>query len=274
MTELVVTSHLAYNVATPTSFAFSIVAARTPHQAVIAERIDIAPDTPWTLSPYGEGTHQLVRLTVEPGRLDVSYTATVDVNGQTARPDDLNEVPFEEVPADVLPYLNASRYCESDKLGEFAWRHFGDHRPGHGRVQAVSDWVNESLVYTAGSTDASSSTTDVLLQRAGVCRDYAHVAISLCRALGVPARYVSGYGVGVEPQDFHGFFEAYIGADWYLFDPTGMTSPNGLVRIGYGRDAADAPFAALVGRATLVDKSVAVEAHGDVGHGAAAVSTV
>jgi transglutaminase-like putative cysteine protease len=183
-------------------------------------------------------------------------------------------VPFDEVPADVLPYLNPSRYCESDKLGDFAWRHFGDHSPGHGRVQAVSDWVNENLVYTAGSTDASSSTTDVLLQRAGVCRDYAHVAISLCRALGVPARYVSGYGVGVEPQDFHGFFEAYIGTDWYLFDPTGMTTPNGLVRIGYGRDAADAPFATLVGRATLIDKSVAVEAHGDLGRIAAAVSTV
>ena len=274
MTELTVTSHLSYEVATSTSFAFAIAAARTPHQDVTSERIDIDPNVPWVLSPYGEGTHQLVRLTVEPGRLDVSYTATVDVHGHTASPAELGEVPFDEVPADVLPYLNASRYCESDKLGEFAWRHFGDLRPGHTRVQAVSDWVNESLVYTAGSTDASSSTTDVLLQRAGVCRDYAHVAISLCRALGVPARYVSGYGVGVEPQDFHGFFEAYIGTDWYLFDPTGMTSPNGLVRIGYGRDAADAPFAALVGRAMLIEKSVAVEAHGDLGRVSTAVSTV
>jgi transglutaminase-like putative cysteine protease len=226
------------------------------------------------LSPYGEGTHQLVRLTAAPGRLDVAYSATVNVHGHTARPADLDEVPFDEVPADVLPYLNASRYCESDKLGDFAWRHLGDHEPGHGRVQAVSDWVKESLVYTAGSTDASSSTTDVLLQRAGVCRDYAHVAISLCRALGVPARYVSGYGVGVEPQDFHGFFEAYIGTDWYLYDPTGMTTPDGLVRIGYGRAAADAPFAALVGRATLVDKQVAIEAHGEVGATSTAVSTV
>lgn len=273
MTELVVTSHLSYEVTAATSFAFAIAAARTPHQNVMSERIDIAPNVPWLLSPYGEGTHQLVRLTADPGRLDVSYTATIEVHGQTARPADLDEVPFDQVPADVLPYLNASRYCESDKLGDFAWRHFGDHEPGYGRVQAVSDWVNESLVYTAGSTDASSSTTDVLLQRAGVCRDYAHVAISLCRALGVPARYVSGYGVGVEPQDFHGFFEAYIGTDWYLFDPTGMTSPTGLVRIGYGRDAADAPFAALVGRAMLVDKSVAVEAHGEVSEASTAVST-
>jgi transglutaminase-like putative cysteine protease len=119
--------------------------------------------------------------------------------------------------------------------------------------------VGESILYTPGSTDASSSATDVLLQRAGVCRDYAHVAITLCRALGVPARYVSGYALGLEPQDFHGFFEAYLGGNWYLFDPTGMTLPNGVVRIRWGRDAADAPFATLVGRADLVDMSVVVK---------------
>jgi transglutaminase-like putative cysteine protease len=110
-----------------------------------------------------------------------------------------------------------------------------------------------------GVTDGSSGTLDVLVQRAGVCRDFAHVSISLCRALGIPARYVSGYGVGVEPQDFHGFFEAYLGDDWYLFDPTGMAEINGLARIGYGRDAADTPFATFVGQAMLLEKFVTVD---------------
>jgi len=192
--------------------------------------------------------------------LNVSYTASVIVDGVAGRPDDLAEVPFDEVPADVLPYLNPSRYCESDRLGNFAFRLFGEVPAGYERVRAVSDWVKDNLVYESGSTDGSSSATDVLLQRAGVCRDFAHVGIALCRAIGVPARYVSGYGVGVDPQDFHGFFEAYIGTDWYLFDPTGMARSNALVRIGYGRDAADAPFATLFGRADLVDKTVSVTA--------------
>lgn len=262
MTDLRVRSQLTYSVQAATSFAFAVTAARTPFQSVASESIDVVSegDAPWKLVPYGAGTHQLLRLSVEPGEFELTYRAEVMVNGFTAEPTELEETPFADVPADVLPYLNPSRYCESDKLGGFAQREFGSLEPGHSRVQTVSDWVTENLVYEPGSTNGSSSTTDVLLQRAGVCRDFAHVAIALCRALGIPARYVSGYGVGVEPQDFHGFFEAYIGTDWFLFDPTGMASANTLVRIGYGRDAADAPFATLVGRAALSSKTVEVEA--------------
>ncbi len=262
MTELGIRSRLTYSVETPTSFAFAVVAARTPFQTVTSESIDITTDgdTPWELVPYGTGTHQLLRLTTEPGQLELSYESEVAVNGHDADPEDLDEIPFADIPADVLPYLNPSRYCESDKLGTFAQREFSDAAPGHSRVQTVSDWVTSNINYEPGSTDGSSSATDVLLQRAGVCRDFAHVAITLCRALGVPARYVSGYGIGVEPQDFHGFFEAFIGTDWYLFDPTGMATANTLVRIGYGRDAADAPFATLVGRAELTSKTVEVQA--------------
>jgi len=258
MTAINVQSHLTYEVALPTSFAFSVVAARTNRQSVSDERIDVTPEAELSLVTYDSDTRQLLRLAAEPGRLELSYRARVVVDPRTTDPASLAEVPFAEIPADVMPYLNPSRYCESDKLGDFAARHFGYLQPGHDRVQSISNWVNGNLLYAPGSTDATSSTTDVLLQRAGVCRDFAHVAISLCRALGIPARYVSGYGVGVEPQDFHGFFEAYLGGDWYLFDPTGMTSGTGLVRVGSGRDAADAPFATLVGQAMLVDKVVEV----------------
>ena len=273
MNDLEITSHLRYEVNDRTSFAFSIIAARTPHQTVTQERIDVTDGVTWVLAPYGTGTHQLLRLTVEPSILDIWYSASVTVDVETARPDDLEQVSFDHVPADVLPYLNPSRYCESDRLGNFAFRLFGNTRPGYDRVQAISDWVMNNLVYESGSTDGSSSATDVLLQRAGVCRDFAHVAISLCRAMGVPARYVSGYGVDVVPQDFHGFFEAYIGTDWYLFDPTGMTKSNALVRIGYGRDAADAPFATLVGAAQLIEKWITVTSAGELDLEPAASST-
>ncbi len=273
MSDLRISSYLQYQVEEPTAFAFSIVAARTPYQTVNTETIDIEADQPWTLEPYGEGTHQLVRFTSGPGTVKVRYDASVTVEGHGGRPENLDEVSFEAVPADVLPYLNPSRYCESDRLIDFAQRHFGHVAPGYGRVQAVNDWVRANLLYVSGSTDGSSGTADVLLQRAGVCRDFAHVAISLSRALGIPARYVSGYGVGVEPQDFHGFFEAYIGRDWYLFDPTGMTQSNALVRIGHGRDAADTPFATFAGRASLIEKTVAVSIDGQVPVEPAATST-
>ncbi len=273
MNDLEITSKLRYEVTARTSFAFSIVAARTAHQTVTSENIEVSTDVAWSTVPYGSGTHQLLRMTVDEGELDISYSASVTVAAQTARPEQLDEVPFDDVPADILPYLNPSRYCESDRLGKFSFRLFGDIPAGYDRVRAINDWVTDNVVYESGSTNGSSSATDVLLQRAGVCRDFAHVAITLCRAIGVPARYVSGYGVDVEPQDFHGFFEAYIGTNWYLFDPTAMSKSNALVRIGYGRDAADAPFATLVGRATLMDKSIEVITKGQLDQEPAAAST-
>ncbi|MEO6653174.1 MAG: transglutaminase family protein [Ilumatobacteraceae bacterium] len=273
MSSLDVAAELSYDVQRTTSFAFSIVAARTTHQSVESESIEINPPVDHELVTYGGGSHQLVRLAADAGRLDVRYRATVTVDAEIHDTTSLPEVPFGRLPAELLPFLNPSRYCESDKLADFAWRHFGHVAAGYERLQSISNWVNQSLLYQPGSTDASSSTTDVLLQRAGVCRDYAHVGIALCRALGIPARYVSGYGVGVEPQDFHGFFEAYVGDDWYLFDPTGMTVAAGLVRIGYGRDAADAAFATLVGDAQLTQKIVSVTVNGALDDERGAAST-
>ncbi len=273
MSTLQIRAELTYEVEQPTSFAFSITAARTPHQVVTAERIDISPDVEVALVPYGADTHQLLRFEAAEGPLEISYEATVALNGEDAVPSELPELDFAQIPAEVMPYLNPSRYCESDKLNRFAEFLFADVEPGHARVQEVADWVRQNLRYEPGITDGSSGTTDVLLERAGVCRDYAHVSISLCRALGIPARYVSGYGLGVEPQDFHGFFEAYLGDDWFLFDPTGMAPIDGLVRIGFGRDAADAPFATFVGAAQLLSKTVVVESVGNPGAEPEAIST-
>ena len=188
----------------------------------------------------------------------------------------LDEVGHPELPVEVLPFLNPSRYCESDQLGQFAWREFSGVPSGHSRVQAIADWVNENISYISGTTDASSSACDVLIQRTGVCRDFAHVSITLCRALGIPARYVSGYAVGLEPPDFHGFFEAYLHDRWYLFDATKMAPVSGLVRIGVGRDAADTSFAIIVGQAELQSMSVGAhsnQAIGQTGEGANAIST-
>jgi transglutaminase-like putative cysteine protease len=159
----------------------------------------------------------------------------------------------------VLPYLNPSRYCESDRLTHFALRMFGNDEPGFSRVTAICDWINNNLDYQPGSTGESTSACDILIQRVGVCRDYAHLAIALCRALCIPARYISGYAVALQPPDFHGFFEAYLGSRWYLFDATRMAPVEGFVRIGTGRDAADASFATIIGEATLTYMTVWAE---------------
>lgn len=182
-----------------------------------------------------------------PGELTVQYRATVELHAEEVDSADLNEVDYQDLPADVLAYLNPSRYCESDKLYRFAGEEFGDLVPGYSRVTAVCNWVFEQLKYLPGATGPTTTACDVLLQRTGVCRDYAHVAISLCRALGIPTRYVSGYAVNLHPADFHGFFEAYLDGRWFLFDATRLAPIGGFVRIGTGRDAADVAFATIRG---------------------------
>ncbi|MBB3209229.1 transglutaminase-like putative cysteine protease [Rhodopirellula rubra] len=205
------------------------------------------------IGPEGNRLHRIV---VEPCQLSISYEATADLRPDIERPREVGESQASQMPPEVLTYMNPSRYCESDVLARFAYEEFGRLKPGFTRAQAICDWVFEHLEYTPGSTTSTTTATDVLLQRTGVCRDYAHLAISLCRGIGIPARYVSGYAVDLQPPDYHGFMEAFLDGQWYLFDPTRLASTLGLVRIGVGRDAADVAFCTLTGSATLLEKNV------------------
>ena len=256
-------AQLDYDVGGDASFAFAVAAARTARQHLVDESITLDPPLDYSVEPFGEGeSHQLIRLDAPFGHFTLTYAATAAVHPRSDRQEDLRQTAFADIPADLLPYVNPSRYCESDTLTGLANRQFGGVEPGYARVQAINDWVGSEIEYQPGTTDGTTSAVDALVERVGVCRDFAHVGISLCRALGIPARYVSGYGIGVEPQDFHGFFEAYLSGDWWLFDPTGMAPVDHLVRIGYGRDAADASFATFVGPATLTSKIVTVNESG------------
>jgi len=276
MPQIEVTSKLLYSVTAPTSFIFNIVPAITDYQTVDDENLSISPQIEYSWCELNDYGSRGIRLSVQPCDLKIAYSAKVSLFPEVTPPKVLDEVNHLEVPVEVLPFLNPSRYCESDQLGQFAWREFSNVPPGHARVQAVADWVNKNISYVSGTTDVSSSARDVLIQRTGVCRDFAHVSITLCRALGIPARYVSGYAVGLEPPDFHGFFEAYLHGRWYLFDATKMAPVSGFIRIGVGRDAADTSFATIVGQAQL--QSISVGAHSNqavdpAGEGVNAVST-
>jgi transglutaminase-like putative cysteine protease len=157
----------------------------------------------------------------------------------------------------VIPYLFPSRYCQSDRLSRFAWDLFGKIDQPYKKVLTIVDWIYDNVEYLRGSTDSETSAYDTVTQRTGVCRDFAHLGIALCRALSIPARYFTGYAYELQPPDFHACFEACVGGQWLVFDPTRLSSLNGLVRIATGRDAADAAVASIFGRARGTKMEVA-----------------
>jgi transglutaminase-like putative cysteine protease len=247
---------LSYEVRQTTVFLFQISAAQTSHQRLICGQFSVNPLVNVEICPIGMEGNQLQRIVVEPCELQFTYRATVELTPEVETPTTVGESNASQIPAEVLTYLNPSRYCESDLLSKFAFEEFGRIPRGFLRVRAICEWVNAHLDYRSGSTNSTTTAADVLLQRTGVCRDYAHLAITLCRGVGIPARYVAGYAVDLQPPDFHGFFEAFLDGQWYLFDPTKLAPVGGLVRIGVGRDAADVSFATMIGVAMMTSQSV------------------
>ena len=254
--QIGVGSELQYDVQQPTTFLFKISAGLTDNQRVVNEDLSFSPGLNVENYQVGPEGNRTQRVLVQPCQLKVRYTATVELRPEIERPAEVIESNAADIPADVLTYMNPSRYCESDLLGRFAFEEFGSLQRGFSRAQAICDWVFNHLDYSPGSTGPTTTASDVLLQRTGVCRDYAHLMIALCRGIGMPARYLAGYAVDLQPPDFHGFVEVYLDGNWYLFDPTRLAAPRSLVRISAGRDAADVAFSTITGSATLQSKSV------------------
>jgi len=248
----------------PSDFIFNIHAAQTRCQSVVAEQLTVNQQVdPMIYTDPTYGT-RFLRLKGDPGNLDIRYEATVDINHHVESPGRLMEAPVADLPADILPYVYPSRYCQSDRLRRFAGREFGHLRQGYWRAQAVSDWVRQRTVFTSGSSNSSTSAIDTVIDQIGVCRDFAHLMIALCRACNIPARFVTGidYGAdpGMGPTDFHAYVEVYLSGRWYLFDPTGVSPPMGLVRLGTGRDAADVSFATMFGSVRSYAPVIVIEA--------------
>ena len=254
-----VNARLHYHVTTPASFVFSLAPVVTDRQRVLTEMLTCTPDD-HTRHLVDAGNRLLV-VSCDPGELALSYEAVVALDPFVPATDAMDETAFGDLPVEAYTHLRPSRYCESDRLTRFATRMFGTTGSGADRVNRVCEWVYEHLEYVPGSTDASSTALDVFHAAAGVCRDFSHLSIALCRALGIPARYVSGYAVDLDPPDFHGFFEAFVGGRWYLFDATKMSTIDRLVRIATGRDAADVAFATFTGDALLTRLDVAAREH-------------
>ena len=249
---------LVYDVAEPTHFCLHLQVADHADQHLREERLQVEPALP--LHDYRDPVkgNRFVRFDAPKGQLQVHYRAEVEVHYALPTPG-LGEAPVNQIPDEVLHFLSPTRYCESDLLGNAAQQLFCKAPAGLERVQAISDWIHDNIAYTPGSSDATTTAQQIFVQRQGVCRDFAHLGVTFCRALNIPARLVAGYVYFDEPpQDFHAVFEAWLAGRWVLFDPTRMAPVERLVRVGTGRDAKDVAFATLFGKAQLLSKDIAV----------------
>jgi transglutaminase-like putative cysteine protease len=233
-----------FDQATPLILVLNVHYSRS-HDLVRPDSIVTEPSVP--LSMYRDGFGNWCARALGPaGPFRITTDGLITDSG-LAEPVAPNacEHPVESLPDETLVFLLPSRYCETELLAATAWGLFGGMMPGWNRVQAVVDYVHDLLVFDYQSARPTKTAWEAFNERRGVCRDYAHLAIALCRALNIPARYCTGYlgDIGIPPQlapmDFAGWFEAYLGGAWHTFDPRNNQRRIGRVLIARGRDAAD-----------------------------------
>lgn len=249
--------HLVYETSAPTPVLFVLKPRLEGRVLVLQEKLSFGIGLP---SYEFQDSHGNItyRSLLMPGRNEIRHDALVAV---ASHPDSRQTkgpvLPVGQLPCEVLRYTLPSRYADSDKLMDFAWNQFGQIPHGLPRVQAICDWVHRNIEYRFGSGRPDLSASEVLARRFGVCRDFAHTAIALCRAFNLPARYVTGHlpDIGYTdpgtPMDFHAYCEMYLGQEWLTFDPRFNVPRIGRVKVAHGADAVDGAFATIYGQATL-----------------------
>lgn len=253
-----VNSSLSYVVNAPTTFIFNIHALKTVNQTVWEEQLQINPTMKIEEYTSHNGSSRFVRLKVaEATNFTIDYSAIVEMRHLIIdEGNSTDKVAIVELDSYIASFLYPSRYCQSDKLMKFAFKEFGGHTSVYDKVLAITEWIYANIEYTSGSTNSQTSAMDTITERVGVCRDFAHLGIALCRALSIPARYFTGYAYQLNPPDFHACMEAYIDGNWIIFDSTKLAPLNGLVKIATGRDAADAAVASIFGNASGTSMTV------------------
>ena len=246
--KLEISAELKYAIYAPGTLILNIQALRTPRQTVLEESLVIDPYIKTEELSGEQKENRLIRLQVEQeGEITVTYKAIVNNFFRETDHTKGSGISIGKLGNSILPYLYPSRYCQSDKLFRFANTKFGNIKNPYLQVLALTDWVYNNVVYLSGSTNSQTSAYDTVTELAGVCRDFAHLGIALCRALSIPARYFTGYAYKLVPADFHACFEAYLGKEWVLFDATRLVPLNGIVKIATGRDAADTAISSIFG---------------------------
>jgi transglutaminase-like putative cysteine protease len=249
--------NLVYEVRVQTAVLFVLKPRLEGRVLVMQERLSFGIGLP---SYEFQDSHGNItyRSTFMPGRNEIRHDALVAVSSLPESREIFGPiVPVGQLPHELLRYTLPSRYCDSDKLLDFAWNHFGQITHGLPRVQAICNWVHQNIEYRYMSGRPDLSASEVIGRRYGVCRDFAHAVIALCRAFNLPARYVTGHlpDIGFTdpgtPMDFHAYCEVYLGQEWITFDARFNVQRIGRVKVAHGADAVDGAFATIYGEASL-----------------------
>jgi transglutaminase-like putative cysteine protease len=227
-------------------------------QWVMAERYELTPWVPATeyVDSYG---NLCQRYTIPQGQATVTVQSEVEVADQVAVDFHAPCTPVELLPNDALVYLLQSRYCPSDKMEDHAREIVKGTPPGYAQVERIRQWIHDNHEYKYGVSHESTDALDTMEAKAGVCRDFAHIGVALCRSLKIPARVVVGYLYQLDPMDLHAWFEAFVGGRWYTFDATQVEPRGGRIVIAYGRDIADVAFFSNYGPMKVTEMKVSVE---------------
>ncbi|QTC90154.1 transglutaminase-like domain-containing protein [Brevundimonas goettingensis] len=256
--KLRVRAELVYRFEPPTDAIYQIEVAHWPGQEILEESLTTNPPVVFHEDKDAVFGARTLRAHLE-GEVALVYEAVVENGVLKGLPEGVRQHDWNDLPAETLPYLLPSRYCPSDQFGRFVQRQFGETSGGE-RVLAILGWIRENIDYEHGVSDSETTAARTFIDRAGVCRDFTHLGMTLCRASGIPARAVSAYAHQLTPPDFHAIFEVYLDAGWWLVDPTGLAPIEGLVRIACGRDAADIAFLSTQGNCQMVRQSITAEA--------------
>jgi transglutaminase-like putative cysteine protease len=253
-------TQMEYVVRAPGTLILNIHALQTLNQTILNEEFTIEPYVNIEEIISAQGENRLMRFEVyQPGTIKVTYRALVDNCYELTDYSQQQETLVAQLDSSVLPYLNPSRYCQSDKLYRLSHNLFGHITNPFEKVVTLTDWIHNNVQYLSGYSNSQTSAFDTVTEQIGVCRDFAHLGIALCRALTIPARYFTGYAYHLYPADFHACFEAYLGGKWILFDATKLVPLNGLIKIATGRDAADTAIANIFGDVTFTTMQVSCE---------------
>jgi len=248
---------LAYETALPTPVLFVLRPRLEGRVLVMQERLSFGIGQP--AYEFQDSHNNIVyRSTLMPGRNEIRHDALVAISSLPDSREVMGPIlPVGQIPFEWLRYTLPSRYCDSDKLMNFAWNQFGQVPQGLPRVQAICDWVHNNIEYRTYSGRSDLSASEVIERRYGVCRDFAHAAIALCRTFNLPARYVTGHLPDIghvdpgTPMDFHAYFEVYLGQEWFTFDARYNVPRIGRIKVAHGADAVDGAFATIYGEAKL-----------------------
>ncbi len=248
--------HLHYALTQPTALLLQIEAANQDDQRVVNASIGLSETEHFARVSAENNLGDRIWLRCD-GDFLCDYSATIDVNRRVSEIASLDAVAPHLLPGDTVRYLMPSRYCPSDEFQSFVTAEFGEFSGGE-RIAAIRDWIHDKIEYVSGSSSGQTTALDTVVQRQGICRDFAHVLICLARASTIPARFASVYAPDVTPQDFHAVAEVFLEGAWHLVDATGMAGADTIARIGVGLDAAEVAFLSSYGPMKLVNQTVAV----------------